>query len=66
MRSLLDFILEGRPRDTDIDAEAIRLLGFPVPVADPITEADVREFIRTHTPRALYLRPRRHRRPIEE
>jgi hypothetical protein len=48
LRDLLGFVIEGRVLDSDIDAEAVYLAGFEVPDANPITPADVDEFIRTH------------------
>ncbi|WP_207400994.1 DUF6928 family protein [Actinomadura roseirufa] len=66
LRDLLGFIVEGRRRDTDIDAEAVRLLGFPVPVANPITQADVQEFRRTHTFTRYTYGPDGNLAPIEE
>jgi hypothetical protein len=57
LRALLGFIAEGRLQDADIDPFAIRLAGFEVPIADPITEADLREFMRTHTRRRYRLGP---------
>jgi hypothetical protein len=35
----------GDPLDGDIDVSAVYLAGFEVPVANPITQADVDEFI---------------------
>lgn len=49
LRALLGFIAEGKIQDTDIDAFQVPLAGFQVPVANPITQADVQEFMRTHT-----------------
>lgn len=49
LRALLGFVVEGRQLASDIDADAIRLTGFKVPVSDPISQADIQEFMRTHT-----------------
>jgi hypothetical protein len=59
LRALLGFSVEGRPLDTDIDPCAIRLAGFEVPVVNPITQEDVREFVRTHTRKRYRLVPGR-------
>ena len=48
MRDLLGFAIEGRVLDSDIDASAVYLAGFEVPDANPITQADIDELIRTH------------------
>lgn len=45
---MLGFAIEGRELDSDIDASAVNLAGFEVPAANPITQADIDEFIRTH------------------
>ncbi|MEU9867976.1 MULTISPECIES: DUF6928 family protein [Actinomadura] len=66
LRALLGFIIEGRRRDTDIDAQAIRLLGFPTPVTNPITQADIQEFMRTHTRTRYTYGPDGNLVPIEE
>lgn len=66
MRSLFAFILEGRMQDTDIDPQAVRLIGYKVRAADPVTEAEVREFIRTHTRRQYRFGPDGTLTPAEE
>lgn len=48
LRALFGFILEGRPQPTDIDPESVKLAGFQVPPAHPITEEMLAEFMRTH------------------
>jgi len=48
LRALFGFILEGRRQPTDIDAESIRLAGFQVPPANPVTKEMLAEFMRTH------------------
>jgi uncharacterized protein DUF6928 len=48
MRALFGFILEGRVRPADIDAESVKLAGFQVPPAHPVTPEMVAEFTRTH------------------
>lgn len=45
LRALFGFVIEGKP--ADIDAESVRLAGFQVPPANPITEEMVAEFMRT-------------------
>jgi hypothetical protein len=45
---LLGFAIEGQVLDSDIDASAVYLAGFDVPDPNPITQADIDEFIRTH------------------
>jgi hypothetical protein len=57
LRGLVGFVIEGRPLPADIDADAVPLAGFEVPDPDPISEADLREFMRTHQ-RASYPRAR--------
>ena len=48
MRALFGFIIEGRPRPADIDAESVKLAGFKVPPANPVTKEMLAEFMRTH------------------
>jgi hypothetical protein len=48
LRDLLGFVIEGGVLDGDIDASAVYLAGFEVPDANPITQAEIDEFIRTH------------------
>jgi hypothetical protein len=57
MRALLGFVIEGHIRAGDIDGFAIRLAGFHVPDPNPITEADLQEFLRTHTRKRYRLGP---------
>jgi hypothetical protein len=66
LRALLGFVVEGRSLDTDIDPFAIRLVGFEVPVAAPITQEDLQEFERTHTRKRYRLVPGRGLVPIED
>jgi hypothetical protein len=47
-KTALGFAIEGRVLDSDIDASAVYLAGFQVPAANPITQRDIDEFIRTH------------------
>ena len=49
MHALMGFTQTGPPAETDIEAEAVRLIGFEVTPANPITQADIDEFVRTHT-----------------
>jgi hypothetical protein len=48
LRALFGFIIEGRSQPTDIDAESVKLAGFQVPPAHPVTPEMVAEFTRTH------------------
>ena len=48
LRALFGFTLEGRPQPADIDAESVKLAGFQVPPANPITKEMLAEFMRTH------------------
>jgi uncharacterized protein DUF6928 len=48
LRALFGFIIEGRRQPTDIDAESVKLAGFQVPPANPVTEEMLAEFMRTH------------------
>lgn len=48
LRACFGFIVEGRPQPTDIDAESVRLAGFQVPPANPVTKEIIAEFTRTH------------------
>ena len=48
LRELFGFILEGRRRPTDIDAGSVKLAGFQVPSANPVTKEMLAEFMRTH------------------
>ena len=47
LRALFGFIIEGRPQPTDIDAVSVRLAGFQVRPANPVTKENVAEFMRT-------------------
>lgn len=57
LHALMGFTQGGRPAETDIDAEAIALIKFEVPPANPITQADIDEFVRTHRRRHYRLGP---------
>ena len=57
LSALLGFTQSGRPAESDVDAEAVTLLGFEVPSANPITQADMDEFLRTHRRRHYRLGP---------
>lgn len=48
LRALFGFVIEGLGQPTDIDAESVKLAGFQVPPANPITEEMLAEFMRTH------------------
>jgi hypothetical protein len=48
LRALFGFIIEGRLQPADINAESIKLAGFQVPPAHPVTPEMVAEFTRTH------------------
>jgi hypothetical protein len=48
LRALFGFILEGRRRPTDIDAGSVKLAGFQVPSANPVTQEELAEFMRAH------------------
>jgi hypothetical protein len=56
LRSLFGFIIEGGRQLTDIDAGSVKLAGFQVPPANPISEEMLAEFMRTHTgaPRTVW------------
>jgi hypothetical protein len=54
LRALFGFIIEGRPQRADIDALSVKLAGFQVPPANPVTKDMVVEFTRTHK-RTKYL-----------
>jgi hypothetical protein len=47
----------GRPASGDVGLEGIRLNGYQVPVANPITEEDIADFIRMHHRRRYRLGP---------
>jgi hypothetical protein len=47
-RALFGFTIEGRQQATDIDAESVKLAGFQVPAANPVTKEMLAEFVRTH------------------
>ena len=48
LRALFGFGFEGMPQPADIDVESVRLAGFQVPPANPITKEMLDEFMRTH------------------
>jgi len=48
LRALFGFIIEGRRQPTDIDAGLVKLAGFEVPSANPVTNEMLAEFKRTH------------------
>jgi len=48
LRALFGFVIAGRRQPADIDAESVKLAGFQVPPANPITEEMLAEFMRTH------------------
>jgi hypothetical protein len=47
LRALFGFIIDGRRQPTDIDAEPVKLAGFQVPPANPVTKEMLAEFMRT-------------------
>jgi hypothetical protein len=47
LRALFGFAIEGRRQPTDIDAQSVKLAGFQVPPAHPITKEMLAEFMRT-------------------
>lgn len=57
LRALMGYTEGGRPADTDIDAKAVALIRFEVPPENPITQADIDEFMRTHRRRHYRLGP---------
>jgi len=48
LRAFFGFVVEGRPQPADIDTGPVRLAGFQVPPAHPVTPEMVAEFTRTH------------------
>lgn len=48
LRALFGFVIEGRLQPADIDAESVKLAGFLVPAAHPVTQEMATEFTRTH------------------
>ena len=48
LRALFGLILEGKRQPTDIDAGSVKLVGFQVPSANPVTKEMLAEFMRTH------------------
>jgi hypothetical protein len=48
LRALFGFVIEGRRQSTDIDAGSVKLAGFKVPPANPVTKEMLAEFMRTH------------------
>jgi hypothetical protein len=57
LRALMGFTQGGRPAESDVDACAVPLTGFEVPSANPITQADMDEFLRTRRRRRYRLGP---------
>jgi hypothetical protein len=57
LRALFGFGFEGRRQPADIDAESVRLAGFQVPPANPITKEMLAEFMRTHRRTSYRLGP---------
>ncbi len=47
LRAFFGFIIEGRRQPADIDAESVKLAGFQVPSANPVTKEMLAEFMRT-------------------
>ena len=54
LRALFGFTVEGRLHPADIAEESVKLAGFQVPPANPVTEEMLAEFMRTHK-RTTYL-----------
>jgi hypothetical protein len=48
LRALFGFTIEGRPQPADIDVESVKLAGFQVPPANPVTKEMLAEFMRTY------------------
>jgi hypothetical protein len=48
LRALFGFIIEGQRQPADIDPRSVKLAGFQVPPANPITKEMLAEFTRTH------------------
>lgn len=48
LRAFFGFSLAGRQQPADIDVESVKLAGFQVPPANPITQEMLAEFMRTH------------------
>jgi uncharacterized protein DUF6928 len=57
LSALMGFTQGGRPADSAVDAWAVPLIGFEVPSARPITQADLDEFLRTRRRRHYRLGP---------
>jgi hypothetical protein len=57
LRALFGFSLGGRQQPADIDAESVKLAGFQVPPANPITKEMLAEFMRTHRRTSYRLGP---------
>jgi len=49
LRALFGFVIEGRRQPADISAESVKLAGFQVPPAHPVTPEIVAEFTRADT-----------------
>jgi hypothetical protein len=46
--ALVGFAVEGRPADDLIDPRAVRLIGYQVTPASPVTSDDLQAFVQTH------------------
>jgi hypothetical protein len=57
LRALFGFSLGGREQPADIDAESVKLAGFQVPPANPITKEMLAEFMRAHRRTTYHLGP---------
>jgi hypothetical protein len=57
LRALFGFVLEGRRQPTDVDAGSVKLAGFQVPPANPVTKEMLAEFMRTHRRTAYRMGP---------
>jgi hypothetical protein len=57
LRAIFGFVIEGRRQPADIDAESVKLAGFEVPPANPITKEMLAEFMRTHRRTSYRLGP---------
>jgi hypothetical protein len=65
LRALFGFSLAGRRQPADIDAESVKLAGFQVPPANPITKEMLAEFMRTHRRTSYRLAPGGELIPVE-
>ncbi|HLK76780.1 MAG TPA: hypothetical protein VKU77_24445 [Streptosporangiaceae bacterium] len=57
LRAFFGFSLAGRRQPADVDAESVKLAGFQVPPANPITKEMLAEFMRTRRRTTYRLEP---------